>query len=67
LTDEKINHENILYNIRRFFNESLLNIWSTIPQEIIFNAWQELGLKNFFKDVMPNIGFYDFVKKIREE
>ena len=65
--DEHLNKEEILLNIKNFFKESLQEIWDTIPQQIIFNAWKELELENYFADVIPNIGFYDFIKKIRED
>lgn len=65
--DERLNKEEILLNIKNFFKECLKEIWETVPQQTIFNAWKELGLENYFVDVIPNIGFYDFIKKIREE
>lgn len=63
-TDEKAKRE-AEFALKKLYTEVFLSIWEKATEEEIQQAWTQIN--NGTTAVLPNIGFYDFIKKIGGE
>lgn len=64
IADEKVKQE-AEFALSKLYDEIVSKFWSEITEEEISQAWRQIN--DSTGAIIPNIGFYDFTKKIRGE